>query len=308
MTAKAEIVVVGSHAPGIFMRVKRIPKAGETVIGWDFNEPKDGGKGSNQAIAAALLGGKISFVGCFSRDRIGEKGEKWLKEVGVDTTWIKYHETISTGVGFNLLDDNGVPAMVTSIGANAAITKDYVEKALHSMPNAKVMLTQFEIPINVALHAAKVAKEMGMISIVNPGPAPEKPISGLDSAIILVPNETEAQVLLGQEPGEKYNAEELAKGLKEKYGIPVVIITLGKNGIVGIDDEGLWKHAALKVDVVDTSGAGDAFCSALAIAIVNGRSIRESSGWACKVASLSVTKPGTIPAYPTLEEVNRIIK
>lgn len=308
MKNPVNIIVVGSHAPGIFVRVKRIPKAGETVIGWDFHEPKDGGKGSNQAIAAALLGGKTSFVGCFGRDRIGDEGEKWLKEVGVDTTWLKRHQTVTSGVGFILLDEKGVPAMVTSMGANEEITKDFVEEALRSMPNAKVMLTQFEMPIDVALHAAKVAKELGMISIVNPGPAPERPVTGLDSASILIPNETEAQILLGQEPGDTYDAKKLAQYLKEKYNIPVVIITLGKDGVVGVDNEGFWKHDALKVDAVDTSGAGDVFCSALAVGIVNGNSIRDASSWACKVASLSVTKPGTIPSYPRLAEVNALLK
>ena len=308
MDKDIDIVVVGSHAPGIFVRVKRIPKAGETVIGWDFHEPKDGGKGSNQAIAAALLEGKTAFVGCFGKDRIGDAGEEWLKEVGVDTSWLLRHDTVTSGVGFILLDENGVPAMVTSMGANEELTKEYVEKALKAMPSAKVMLTQFEMPIEVALHAAKAAKDLGMVSIVNPGPAPEKPVTGLDSATILIPNETEAQILLGQEPGEKYDAEKLAKELKKEFNIPIVIITLGEEGIVGVDDDGFWKHTAPKVDVVDTSGAGDVFCSALAVALVRGDTLRDASEWACKVASLSVTKPGTIPAYPTLSNVNKFIK
>lgn len=307
MADPIDIVVVGSHAPGIFARVKRIPKAGETVIGWDFHEPKDGGKGSNQAIAAALLGGKTSFVGCFGRDRIGDEGEKWLKEVGVDTSWLKRLDHINSGVGFILLDENGLPAMVTSMGANEELSTEYIEQALRAMPKAKVMLTQFEIPVAVALHAAKIARELGMISIVNPGPAPENPITGLDGATILIPNETEAQILLGQNLSEKYDAEELATSLKRKFGIPVVIITLGANGIIGIDDEGIWKQEALKVDVVDTSGAGDVFCSALAVSIVNGNSIRDASKWACKVAGISVTKQGTIPSYPNIEEVNAFL-
>lgn len=299
-----DIVVVGSHAPGILVRVKRIPKAGETVIGWDFHEPKDGGKGSNQAIAASLLGGKTSFVGCFGRDRIGEEGENWLHEVGVDTTYLKKHDTITSGVGFIILDENGIPAMVTSIGANAELTKDDVTQALQAMPSAKVMLTQFEMPIEVAIHAAKVAKSLGMVSIINPGPAPEKPINGLDSVSILIPNETEAQILLGQEPGTRFNADKLATDLKKYTGVSVVIITLGEDGFVGVDDEGIWKSDALKVEVVDTSGAGDVFCSAFAVGIINGSSIREAANWACKVASLSVTKPGTIPSFPTLDELN----
>jgi len=308
MKKDIEIIVVGSHAPGIFMRVKRIPKAGETVIGWDFQEPKDGGKGSNQAIAAALLGGSTGFVGCLGRDRIGDEGETWMKEAGVNTTWVQRDTKVTSGVGFILLDENGIPAMVTSMGANQNLSKEYVEKAIKSMPSAKVMLTQFEISVEVALHAAKIAKQMGMISIVNPGPAPEKSVLGLDSASILIPNETEAQVLLGQEPGAKFDAEHLAKELKNKTGVPTIIITLGADGFIGLDNDGIWKASALRVEVVDTSGAGDVFCSALAVGITNGMTIREASNWACKVASLSVTKPGTIPSYPTFFEVNKFLK
>jgi ribokinase len=303
-----DIIVVGSHAPGIFVRVKRIPKAGETVIGWDFHEPKDGGKGSNQAIAAAFLNGKTSFVGCLGRDRIGDEGETWLKESGVDTTWLKRLDNVASGVGFILLDEFGVPAMVTSMGANENLTREYVAQALHAMQNAMVMLTQFEIPIDIALYAAKEAKNLGMNTIVNPAPAPEGIVDGLDSATILIPNETEAQILLGQSPKKKFVAENLAKDLKKKYGIPVVIITLGENGIVGIDDQGIWRQKALNVRVADTSGAGDVFCSALAVDIVNGSSIRDASCWACKVASLSVTKPGTIPSFPKLKDVKAFLK
>ena len=216
----------------------------------------------------------------------------------MDTTWLKRHETIASGVGFILLNEDGIPAMVTSMGANEEISKEDVETALKSMPQAKVMLTQFEMPIEVALHAARVAKEMGMTAIVNPGPAPENPVAGLDAASILIPNETEAQILLGQEPGDDFIAEELAEGLKKKYGIAEVIITLGADGIVGVDDHGIWKEPAPKVKVVDTSGAGDVFCSALAVGIVNGRSVRDASRWACRVASLSVTQTGHHPRLP----------
>lgn len=307
MHSKAKIVVVGSHAPGIFVRVKRIPKAGETVIGWDFHEPLDGGKGTNQAIAASRLAVKTSFVGCLGCDRIGDEAEKVLHEMGVDTTWVKRHENVHSGGGMTMLDENGIPAMVTSMGANNELTEDFVDIALSSSaPYAKIMLTQFEIPIDVALFAAKRASELGMLSILNPAPAPEVIDLNIEGVSILIPNQTEAQSLLGQEPGEDYDAANLAKELKDRYKIPVVIITLGEEGIVGIDDNGVWRFKAPEVDVRDTSGAGDVYCSALAVAICNGKSIRESSAWANVVASISVTRPGTIPAFPTIEEVNSI--
>lgn len=307
MPSDAKIVVVGSHAPGIFVRVKRVPKAGETVIGWDFHEPVDGGKGSNQAIAAARLGVKTSFIGCVGRDRIGEEGERWMQGAGVDTSYLIKHKTVSSGVGFILLAEDGIPAMVTSMGANSELNKEDIEKAMQNMPAAQVMLTQFEMPIEIAMFAADMAKRLGIISIVNPGPAPEEPVPNLDAASILIPNETEAQVLLGREPGQEYDAQEMAKALKQKSKVECVIITLGAKGAVGMDDDGLWQLDVPEVDVVDTSGAGDVFCSALAVGIVNGKTIRKASDWAVKVASLSVTKQGTVPAFPTLEEVNRFI-
>jgi ribokinase len=112
----AEIVVIGSHCPGLFIRVKRPPVPGETVIGWDFQEPIDGGKGSNQAIAASKLGGMVSFVGCVGQDRIGEEGARWMVEAGVDITFLKRSATTASGVGFILLDEQGVPAMVSGMG------------------------------------------------------------------------------------------------------------------------------------------------------------------------------------------------
>lgn len=289
------------------MRVHRVPKAGETVIGWDFQEPKDGGKGSNQAIAAARLGGSVSFIGCVGCDRIGEEGEKWMLESGVDTTWLKHHERTPSGVGFILLEESGVPAMVTSMGANAEIRPEDIAAAFVEMPDAEILLTQFEIDPETALYAARLAKEQGKIAIVNPAPAPEKPISGLGAASILVPNETEAQVLLGLTPGERSDPLQMALDLKAKTGVPVVMITLGSKGIIGADDQGTWQVAAPTVTAVDTSGAGDVFCAALAVALTNGMDVRQASDWACKAASLSVTKEGTIPAFPTLEEMEEFV-
>ena len=308
MTINNDIIIVGSHAPGIFVRVKRIPKAGETVIGWDFDEPMDGGKGSNQAIAAARLGGKVSFVGCVGQDRIGLEGRRWMEEAGVNTDFLIQHDQVSSGIGFILLSEEGVPAMVTSMGANAAITEEDIDLALDAMPDSKIVMTQFELPVSTAMYAMKKAKDLGKLAILNPGPAPEEPIPDLGAVSILIPNETEAQVLLGRSPGEKFEPAELVKSLKVKTGIKTVIITLGGNGLIGSDDEGVWEVDASPVDVVDTSGAGDVFCASLAVAVVNGKNIREASDWANQVASMSVTKAGTIPTFPTLEEVNTFYK
>ncbi len=307
MPPTADIVVVGSHAPGIFLRVKRVPKAGETVIGWDFQEPKDGGKGSNQAISIGLLHGKVSFMGCVGQDRIGRDGETWMKEANVDTTWLQHHKSVASGVGFIILDEKGIPAMVTSLGANAEITPLYIDQALAALKDAKVFLTQFEIPIDIAMYATRKAHALGMLTIINPAPAPEKQVEGLETASILVPNESEALVLLGREADSKYYEKELVTQLHQNSRAACVIITLGEKGVIGIDGDGIWKITPPKVNVADTSGAGDVFCAALAVGLVNGKDIRSASDWACKAASLSVTKAGTIPSYPTLSDVQDFI-
>jgi ribokinase len=307
MLTNNEIVVVGSHAPGLLVRVRRIPGSGETVIGWDYQEPVDGGKGSNQAIAAARLGASVSFVGCVGKDRIGDTGEGWMRDAGVDTHWLLRSETTASGLGFIMLDENGVPAMVTCMGANEELSTSDVDQALADLSGVRVLLTQFEIDPDVALHAARSAAAQGIIPIVNPAPAVNR-ILRLEPAVILTPNETEAKVLLGLDPGTDADLARLARDLRTQTDAGTVIITAGEKGIIGSDAAGEWETPAFEVQVVDTSGAGDVFCAALALALVRGKSTRAASAEACAIASLSVTKAGTIPAYPTWSEAEPFLK
>jgi ribokinase len=302
MSDIAQIMVIGSHAPGLFVNVKRVPRAGETVIGWGFHEPIDGGKGSNQAIAAARLGGRVRFVGCVGQDRIGDDGERWLREAGVDTSGLRRSATTPSGVGFIILDEKGIPAMVTSLGANAELSEADVDAALEKSPKPSVLLTQFEIDPHVALYAARRAREQGIIAIVNPAPAPETAISGLEAVDILTPNESEAKVLLGLDPEAPVAPVELVQRLSASSGIRRLIITLGEQGVIGLDKSGVWQIPAPQVDVVDTSGAGDVFCAGLAVGLAEGKSLREAAMLGCAAASLSVTCAGTIPVYPTRDE------
>jgi ribokinase len=306
MAYNPEILVVGSHVPGLFMRVKRLPVAGETVMGWDFQEPEDGGKGSHQAMAAARLGTRVSFVGCVGNDRIGDMAEQWLKRDGVDTKYLIRHPEVASGVGFILLAENGVPGMVVSMGANAELNESTVESAIKEYAGAKVLLTQFEIWPEVALFAARKARERGLISIINPAPAVEGFDSELNGANVLVPNETEAKVLLGIDPSDWCEGSDLARRLYQKSGCECVVVTLGEEGLAGYDQDGLWQIEPPKVQVVDTSGAGDVFCASFAVGLVRGKSFRQASEWACRVASLSVTRPGTIPSFPTGAEAAEV--
>jgi ribokinase len=302
---RVEIIIVGSHAPGLFLRVDRVPRAGETVVGWDYQEPMDGGKGSNQAIAAARLGAGTSFVGCVGKDRLGRTGARWMRDNGVDVRFLLRSAGVASGVGFIMLDRDGKPAMVTSMGANAELTKEHAERAIRRLGTARVLLTQFEILPAVALRAAEVARELGMVTVVNPAPAPaeEVPRGMFGGVDYLVPNEVEAMSLLGLPEGGQLPPNGMARELLGKMGVRCVMVTAGERGVGVADGSGDCMIAAPKVNVVDTSGAGDVFCAALSVGIAKGQDHRAAAAWACGAAALSVTRAGTIPSFPSLAEV-----
>jgi ribokinase len=297
-----ELVVVGSHAPALVVRVNRVPVAGETVMGWGYEEPVDGGKGSNQAIAAARLGARVAFVGCVGQDRHGDLAESLLKDAGVETAFLKRSATPTVG-GFVILRSDGVPAIVATLGANAEVSKLDVDTALAKLTGVRMLLTQFEINPEVALYAARRAKERGLMTIINPAPAPEMEVAGLEAADVLTPNESEALALLGRRPDENMDTDHIARELRHRTGAGCVIVTLGERGVVASDEMGTWRVAAPTVSAVDTTGAGDAFNGALAAGLLQGRSMRDAVRWACLAAAYSVTQPGTIPYYPTPQQV-----
>lgn len=298
-----EIIVVGSHAPGILIHTDRVPTPGETVMGWGYEESVDGGKGSNQAIAAARLGVSTAFIGCVGNDRIGKECRDLLIKAGVDIRYLYESNSIPSGVGFIMLNNDGIPAMVTSSGANYALDEQMVLEALNKFEQPKILLTQFEIKPEVAIFAAKIAKKLGAITIINPAPSASIDLWKLAVADILVPNEIEAKLLLGLDPYSEVDGLKLAAELKRQSDCNIVIVTLGENGVAAIDNEGAWSLTPPKVNVIDTSGAGDVFCAALAVGIVRGLDIRSSTEYSIRASSLSVTKPGTIPAFPTVNEV-----
>jgi ribokinase len=299
---KPELVVVGSHSPALVLQVERVPRAGETVNGWDYQEPVDGGKGSNQAIAAARLGAKVSFVGCVGEDRLGQAGTRYLTEAGVDITWLKRSPAATVG-GFVMVGPDGVPAIVAVLGANGDLTLQDVEQALGEMATPRLLLTQCEIRPPVALHAARLARARGWLTIINPAPAPDTGLLGLDQADVLTPNETEALALLGRPLDDRCPGAQLAAELRSRSGARNVIVTLGAKGLAGCDAEGAWETAAPKARATDTTGAGDAFNGALVVALLRGQPLRAAAAWACLVATYSASQPGTIPNYPTRQQV-----
>jgi ribokinase len=307
-----DIVVVGSHAPGLLIDVDRLPRPGETILGHSMTSPLDGGKGSNQAIAAAELGGRVAFVGRVGVDGLGESAIELIGGRGIDIRHLLRSPGASTGCGVNIVDRQGIPEMIVIQGANGELSAEDVSAAFATYRRPKVVLTQMEIDPLVALYAARVGKRMGAISIVNAAPATTWPLGLRDrpaTTDILVVNETEAQLLApGLAPkGAVGNEADLAATLQATIAAGSVIVTLGERGLVAQHHDERWQLNAPLVTAVDTSGAGDVFCAALAVGIADGMRVREACVWANLAASISVTRPGTIPAFPNREEVDALV-
>jgi ribokinase len=310
--AHPEIIVVGSHAPGLLVSVDILPRPGETILGHSMTSPPDGGKGSNQAIAAAALGANVAFVGRVGDDDLGNAAIALMSARGINVDHLSRSANESTGCGVNIVDKQGIPEMIVIPGANAELSAQHVSSAFETYRQPKVVLTQMEIDPLVALHAARMGKLRGAIAIVNAAPAtawPLPPAERADVVDILVVNETEAALLdTGTAQASAPGAEAaLAARLQETLHARTVIITLGERGLVAREADTSWALAAPDVVASDTSGAGDVFCAALAVALTEGLSIREASVWANSVAGLSVTRAGTIPAFPTRAEVDAVI-
>jgi ribokinase len=285
----------------VLIHVDRIPVAGETVLARGYVEAPDGGKGSNQAVAAARLGGRVAFVGRLGADARGQQAADMLAGDGVDIDQVLHATDEPTGTGVNLLDDTGTPAMVTVPGANAGLTVEDAKRALVALSGADVLLAQLEIPEEVALAALREGRLLGMLTMLNAAPAElsVKALSG-DFIDVLVVNQVEAQTLLETTAED---GEELATLLHARTGIARVVVTLGGDGLAACEDGASWRLPSTEVEVADTSGAGDAFCAALAVKLARHETFRRACEWAARAAAISVTRPGTIEAFPTLDDL-----
>jgi ribokinase len=297
------VVVVGSHVQGLFMRVERFPTADETVLGWDYREALDGGKGSHQAIACGRLGLPTSFVGRVGTDRLGDRGAGWMAEAGVDLAYLGRSETAATGCGFVMINRDGVPAITTAMGANEEFSPADVDRAASALAQARLVLVTFEIPSATALYAVRRAHALGALTILTPGPAEPLSRDALAGLDILVPNQTEAKILTGRAPAEHLPPPELARHLQHYFGISKVIITLGGEGALVADATEQQVVPAFQVAVLDTPGAGDAFTAGLAAGLTARASLVEAARFGCLTAARAVTVRESVPGFGTFAEI-----
>lgn len=297
MTPK--IVVVGSSNTDLVVQVPYFPAPGETILGDDFMMAR-GGKGANQAVAAARLGADVTFISRLGRDSFGEMALNACKAEGINTEFISFDDNIASGVALIMVDENGENVIAVASGANNTLTSDDIYAAESVIQAADCVLLQLEIPLETVKTAVSLANKHNTLVILNPAPAMALPIELLQSIDILTPNETEAAILglIDQESGN--DIQDI-----DQSGIKTIIMTCGSKGALLVQDNIKQQIPAYPINVVDTTAAGDGFNGALAVALANGRSLPEAVAFANAAGALAATKAGAQPSLPTLAEVEQ---
>ena len=298
----SDILVIGSLNADLVVRAPRFPAPGETISGEDL-AIIPGGKGANQAVAAARQGAKVSMVGRVGNDSFGPTLTQNLQNNNVDTSHVRT-DSAATGTAIIVVDASGQNSIVLSPGANGKVTPTDVDAV--SLQDVDTLLLQFEIPLETVIHAASLARQNGLRVILNPAPARPIPNSLLADVDILVPNESELQLLTDMPVTGIDSARSAAQALLAK-GVGTVIVTLGSNGALLVTNEQVTHIPAFKVDVVDTTAAGDAFIGGLAAALLKGKSLEEAVQHGNASGALATTQFGAQPSLPTAEDVEHLI-
>lgn len=297
MTSKqANICVVGSSNIDLISKVPRLPVMGETMIGHSFHLGY-GGKGANQAVMAAKLGAQVKMVTKLGRDVFGEGTLKNYREQGIDTTYVLFDDKLSSGVAPIFVNDNAQNFIVIIPGANGALSPADARGAAAAIESADLLVCQLETPLETTLEAFRIAKRSGVRTILNPAPAAALPDELLRLTDICAPNETETAMLTGLPVGTAAEAETAARALLDR-GPEVVILTLGERGALVAERDRMTHVAALAVEAVDPTGAGDAFIGSLAVFLGEGLALADAVQRANAAAALSVTQVGTHVSFP----------
>ncbi len=295
------ILVVGSSNTDMVIKAEHLPGPGETIIGKSFFM-NPGGKGANQAVAAARLGANIVFICKTGNDIFGKQSVELFSEEGIDTTFLFSDPKHPSGVALITVDDNAENCIVVASGANATLSANDLQKTKTVIENASIILMQLEIPLETVEYVARTASAKGVKVILNPAPACYLPDSLLKNISILTPNKTEAEMLSGIKVNSKVSAEKAARKIKER-GVETVIITLGADGASILHNGECIHIEGIKVNAVDTTAAGDVFNGALAVALSQQRDIPEAVQYACRAAAISVTRMGAQASAPYKKEL-----
>ena len=302
------IVVVGSINMDLVVRCSALPRPGETLSGSSFAEIP-GGKGANQAVAAARLGAHVTMIGRVGDDAFGATLKAALERDGIDTRYVHTTAGISSGLAVISVEDSGQNSIIVVPGANGRLTTDDVRAASRVILDADVLLLQFEVPLTVIAETIRIARPSGKTRIiVDPAPAARELPPEIFQADWLCPNETEAEAMSGHPVSSVEDAHKAARWLRSQ-GVRNPLVTMGAQGVVWCDETGQCHNATpFAVTPVDTTAAGDAFAGALAVALAEDMSNADALRFACAAGALATTKPGAQPAMPTRDAVEQLLQ
>lgn len=298
---RKKIIVIGSANMDMVVKASHIPEPGETVLGGTFFM-NPGGKGANQAVAVARLGGDVIFVSKMGNDVFGKQAFRLYDEEGIDTSFILSDDELPSGVALITVDDEGENSIVVAPGANASLVSTEVEEALRDISDKHIVLLQLEIPLDTVHFVVKHAAQRGARVILNPAPAITLFPDLLQYVDLLTPNETEASILSGIKVTSLETAREAAQVIHQ-LGVTNVVITMGESGALLLEDTAFHEVPTPIVQPIDTTAAGDVFNGALAVALSEGKDLVTAVSFACEAASISVTKMGAQSSIPYRHEL-----
>ena len=299
--ASPRLLIVGSSNTDLIVRADRLPGPGETVLGGDLITVP-GGKGANQAVAAARLGAAVTFVARVGQDMFGQAALDNFRREGLNTGYVIQDATAPSGVALIVVGPNGQNLIAVAPGANSRLTPPDVEAARPAFAEASVVLLQLETPLEAVLAAAQAGQAAGALVILNPAPAQPLAEALYSSVDLLTPNETEARLLTGE------HTPEAAAAILLKRGVRTVIITVGESGaLLATQFDPMRRIPGFHVQAVDTTAAGDAFTGGLSVALARGQPRESAVRFAHAVAALSVTRLGAQPSLPTAAEVEAFL-
>ena len=302
---KPKLLVVGSSNTDMVIKGAHLPRPGETILGNSFFM-NPGGKGANQAVAAARLGGNVTFICKTGNDIFGRQSIELFEEEGINTSHLLSDPKNPSGVALITVDENAENCIVVASGANATLSPADLQKLKHVIEESRIVLMQLEIPLETVEFVAKTAAAHGVRVLLNPAPACNLSDDLLKCISIITPNKTEAEMLTGVKVKNITSAREAAQIISDR-GVDTVIITLGANGAL-ILHEGEFTHVpAVPVKAIDTTAAGDVFNGALAVSLAESDDIIAATTLACKAAAISVTRMGAQSSVPFKKEVDAFV-
>jgi ribokinase len=300
---RGHVVVLGSVNTDLVLRCAALPVGGQTVNGSDFRR-LPGGKGANQAVAAARMGAAVRFIGAVGSDESGRDARANLSAEGIDIRHLKEVSGVATGTAMILVDDSsGQNCIALYEGANAHVDIELVDCAAADIESAALLVCQLETPQAATLHAARIARDAGVTVLLNPAPAVPLDTELLELVDVLVPNESEAMVLAGQTASDSFDPDRVLDAL-HMTGVRAALVTLGAQGVLYSDGVAQLRCQAYAAHAVDTSGAGDAFIGAFGAALVSGKPLERAIDFAQRAASISVTRHGAMASLPYKYEID----